>query len=46
MEVVVVALVLDRDKPPDDLVSVDPLALAELEVEPLIGVGLADTVDA
>ena len=32
VEVVVVALVLHRDEPPDDLVPVDPLARAELEV--------------
>src|SRR6266704_405802 len=46
VEVVVVPLVLDGDQAPDDLVAVDPVALAELEVQPLIGVGLADAVDA
>src|SRR5499427_5905505 len=44
MEVVVVALVLDGDQAPDDLVAIHLLALAQLEMEPLVGVGLADAV--
>src|SRR5262249_58674486 len=46
MEVVVVALVLDGDQAPDDLVAVHLLAVAQLELEPLVGVGLPDPVEA
>ena len=46
VEVVVVALVLHGDQPPDDLVAVDPLALADRQVHLLIRLGRADAVDA
>ena len=46
MEIVVVALVLDGDQSPHDLVAVDRLPFPQREVHLLVGLGRADAVDA